>query len=38
VIGVEERNGDWMIELESDYKKLIALINCIGSVDVHFFG
>jgi hypothetical protein len=38
VVEVEERNEDWKMELGSDYEELIALINCIGSVDVHFFG
>jgi DNA-directed RNA polymerase alpha subunit len=37
VVEVEERNEDWRMELGSDYEKLIALINCNGSVDVHFF-
>jgi hypothetical protein len=34
---VEKRNEDWMMELGSDYEELIALINCISSVGVHFF-
>jgi hypothetical protein len=38
VVEVEKRNEDWMMELGSDYEELIALINCISSVGVHFFG
>jgi hypothetical protein len=34
VVEVEE---DWRMELGSDYKELIAIINCIGSVDAHLF-
>jgi hypothetical protein len=30
-------NEDWRMDLGSDYEELIALINSIGSVDVHFF-
>jgi hypothetical protein len=37
VVEVEERNDDWRMELGSDYEELIALIYCIGSVDVHLF-
>jgi hypothetical protein len=37
VAEVEERNEDWRMELESDYEELIALITCIGTVDVHLF-
>jgi hypothetical protein len=38
VVEVEERNENWKMELGSDYEELIALVNCIDSVDVHFFG
>ena len=34
---MEEKDGDWMIELGSDYEELTAFINCFGSVDVYFF-
>jgi hypothetical protein len=34
VVEVEERNEYWRMKLGSDYEELIALINCIGSVDV----
>jgi hypothetical protein len=37
VVELEERNEDWRMELGSNYEKLIALINYIGSLDVHFF-
>jgi hypothetical protein len=37
VVEVEEKNGDWRMELGSDYKELITLINCIGSLDAYFF-
>jgi hypothetical protein len=34
---VEEKIEDWRINLGSDFEKIIAFINYIRSVDVHFF-
>jgi hypothetical protein len=37
MVGVEERNVDWRMELGRHYEKLIILINYIDSVDIHFY-
>jgi hypothetical protein len=36
VVEVEERNEDWRMEFGRDYEEIIALINCISSVNIHF--
>jgi hypothetical protein len=38
LVEMKEGNKDWRIDLENDYNELIALFNCIDSVDIHFLG
>jgi hypothetical protein len=37
VVEVEERHEDWTMKFGRDYEEIIALINCISSVNIHFF-